>query len=472
MQFGVLSIVPPLVTIVLALVLKNVFISLLIGIFLACLILCGGNPFVALNDTFYGVVDTFASSGNTIVLLSMLFIGALIHMIEVSGGIEGFVDIMVKKRGIIKSKKAAALFTWLLGIFVFTSGSLSCMVTGSVSRPLNDSMKVSHEKAAFLVHTTSTPWCVLFPLSGWLASMTGYLTSGGVAEDAAISTLIASIPLNFYCIIAVVFALLSCLLPLDFGPMKKAELRVDTTGELDDPTRPVSGGAAVSSAPASGMKPRAANMLVPMGVMIGTILAVLTVTGNGNPTAGSGMQALLWGCVISLFTIAIMCAVEGLYKLDDLIGEIMKGMGSMLPIFFVLLLGFTMGTLVKSLDTGNYLSSIFMQFLSPALLPLLTFIIAMLLSFSTGTSMGTMAIMATIALPMAINMGVSVPLVAGAMFGGSIFGDHSSPISDTTIMSCATTGCDIIAHVRTQMPYVACFAGVSMVLYVIMGFVM
>lgn len=141
-------------------------------------------------------------------------------------------------------------------------------------------------------------------------------------------------------------------------------------------------------------------------------------------------------------------------------------------VFVSLLIGLTMGTQVKTLDTGNYLSSIFMQLLTPALLPLLTFIISMLLSFATGTSMGTMVIMATIALPMAINMDVSVPLVAGAMFGGSIFGDHGSPISDTTIMSCATTGCNIIDHVKTQMPYVCCFAGASMILYVIFGFIL
>ena len=471
MQYGFWSIVPPLVTIVLALALKNVFISLLIGIFLACLILCGGNPIVGLNDTFYGLVNTFSSSGNTIVLMSMLLIGALIHMIERSGGIEGFVEVMVKRRGIIKSKRASAFFTWLLGIVVFTSGSLSCMVTGSVSRPLNDSMKLPHEKAAFLVHTTSTPWCVLFPLSGWLASMTGYLTSGGVAEGDAINTLIQSIPLNFYCIIAVVFALLVCIFPLDFGPMRKAERRAAETGELDDPAS-VTEEAREAAMATSGVKPRMINMILPMAVMIVTILAALMVSGNGNPTQGDGMQALLWGCMISLLTISILCMAQRLFTLDGLINELIKGMSTMLPIACVLLFGLTMGTLVKGLDTGNYLSSLFMQLLTPALLPLLTFIISMLLSFATGTSMGTMAIMATIALPMAINMDVSVPLVAGAMFGGSIFGDHASPISDTTIMSCATTGCNIIDHVKTQMPYVACFAGVSMVLYIIMGFIL
>lgn len=471
MQYGFWSIVPPLVTIILALVIKNVFVALMVGIFLASLILAGFNPFVGLNGTFYSVVHTFESNGNTIVIMSMLLIGALIYLIERSGGIDGFIDIMVKKRGVIKSKRAAALFTWLLGIVVFTSGSLSCMVTGSVARPLNDSMKLSHEKAAFLVHTTSTPWCVLFPLSGWLASMTGYLTSGGVAEDAAINTLIKSIPLNFYCIIAVVFALFTAVTSIDLGAMKKAEDRVARTGELDDPAS-APAIASETSATANKVKPRIMNMVIPMLFMVGTILAVLCVTGDGNPTKGAGMQSLLWGCMVSVIVICAMCLAERLFTLDQLTNELMRGMSTMLPIACVLLFGLTMGTLVKSLDTGNYLSSLFMGILTPALLPLLTFIIAMMLSFSTGTSMGTMAIMSVIALPMAINMGVNVPLVAGAMFGGSIFGDHASPISDTTIMSCATTGCNIIDHIKTQAPYVCSFAVISMVLYVVFGFVM
>lgn len=213
-------------------------------------------------------------------------------------------------------------------------------------------------------------------------------------------------------------------------------------------------------------------MFVPLAVMIVTIVVALCVSGGGNPTQGDGSQALLWGCMISVLTIAVMCLVEKLYTLEQLTNEILHGMATMLPIACVLLFGLTMGTLVKQLDTGTYLSSVFMNLLTPALLPLLTFVISMLLSFATGTSMGTMAIMATIALPMAINMGVNVPLVAGAMFGGSIFGDHASPISDTTIMSCATTGCNIIDHVKTQMPYVCAFAVASIVLYGIFGFIL
>ena len=470
MQYGFWSVVPPILTIVLALVTKNVFISLLIGIFTSSMVLCGGAPLTGLNDAFYSFIHTFESSGNTITLISFLLIGALIYLIEKSGGVEGFTEVMLKKRALIKTKRGANIFTWLLGIIIFTSGSLSCMVTGSVSRPFNDALKVPHEKSAFIVHATSTPWCVLFPLSGWLAALAGYLTSGGVPENEAISVLLRSIPLNFYCILAVFGTLAVSLFGINIGPMRKAEDRAEKTGSLDNPGR---GGALTDEAMApSKAKSRVLNMPLPMGVLIATILAVLTITGKGNPTQGAGMQSLLWGCILAVVTICILCVAQKLFSVDEVINEMFKGMGTMLPVAGILLFGFTMGNLVKDLDTGNYLTSVFMGVLSPALLPALSFLLCMLLSFATGTSMGTMAIMSVICLPMAISMGISIPLVAGAVFGGAIFGDHSSPISDTTIMSCATTGCDIIDHVKTQMPYVLIFAAISLVLYVVLGFVM
>lgn len=470
MQYGFWSVVPPILTIVLALVTKNVFFSLLIGIFTSSMVLCGGAPLTGLNDTFYSFIHTFESNGNTITLISFLLIGALIYLIEKSGGVEGFTEVMLKKRALIKTKRGASIFTWLLGIIIFTSGSLSCMVTGSVSRPFNDALKVPHEKSAFIVHATSTPWCVLFPLSGWLAALAGYLTSGGVPENEAISVLLRSIPLNFYCILAVFGTLAVSLFGINIGPMRKAEERAEKTGALDNPGR--GGTLTEETMSPSKAKPRVLNMLLPMGVLIATILAVLTITGKGNPTQGAGMQSLLWGCILAVLTICILCVAQKLFSVDEVINEMFKGMGTMLPVAGILLFGFTMGNLVKDLDTGNYLTSVFMGVLSPALLPALSFLLCMLLSFATGTSMGTMAIMSVICLPMAISMGISIPLVAGAVFGGSIFGDHSSPISDTTIMSCATTGCDIIDHVKTQMPYVLIFAAISLVLYVVLGFVM
>ena len=468
MEYGFLSLVPPLLTIILALVTKNVFISLFIGIMTGSFVLNGFAPLASFNAGIYSIVDSM-SQGNTIIIASCLIVGAVIHLMEKSGGIDGFVNVVVKNKGYIKTKRGANLFTWLLGLAVFTSGSLSCMVTGAVSRPVNDALKVPHEKSAFLVHATSTPWCVLFPFSGWLASMAGYLVSGGVAETESVSMLFKSIPFNFYAIMAIVLCFIVSVTQKDVGPMAKAEKRAAETGALDDPKHTAK---EEVTAATSGAKPRACNLLVPIGVLIVTMFATLLVTGNGNIMNGAGMQALIWSVVIALLTILIMTVVQKVFTMEQAISEMFKGMGHMLSIAFILLFGFTMGTVVKSLGTGAYLSSLFQQFLTPALLPALTFLIAVMLSFATGTSMGTMAIMSVIALPMAIEMGISVPLVAGAMFGGSIFGDHTSPISDTTIMTCATTGCDIIDHVKTQAPYCVSIAVISFVMYIIFGFVL
>ena len=468
MEYGFMSLVPPLLTIVLALVTKNVFISLFIGIMTGSFVLNAFAPLASFNAGIYAIIDNM-TQGNTLIIGSCLIVGAVIHLMEKSGGIEGFVNVVVKNKGYIKSKRGANLFTWILGLAVFTSGSLSCMVTGAVSRPVNDALKVPHEKSAFLVHTTSTPWCVLFPFSGWLASMAGYLVSGGVPEAESVSILFQSIGFNFYCIMAILLCLVLALTQKDFGPMAAAEKRAAETGLLDDPAHTAK---EEVEAAVSGAKPRACNLLVPIGVLIVVMFATLLITGNGNIMNGAGLQALIWAVVCALLTILVMVVAQKVFTAEEAINEMFKGMSHMLPIAFILLFGFTMGGVVKSLDTGSYLSNLFQQFLTPALLPALTFLIAMMLSFATGTSMGTMAIMAVIALPMAYDMGISIPLVAGAMFGGSIFGDHCSPISDTTIMTCATTGCNIIDHVKTQMPYCAALAAISFVLYVVFGFVL
>ena len=469
MEFGFWSLVPPLLTIALALITKNVFLSLVIGIMTGSLVLNSFHLIAGINAGIYAIADSM-SQGNTLIIGSCLIVGAVIYLMERSGGIEGFVNVVVKSKGLIKTKRGANLFTWLLGLAVFTSGSLSCMVTGAVSRPVNDALKVPHEKAAFIVHATSTPWCVLFPFSGWLASMTGYLVSGGVAEGEAVSVLFQSIGLNFYCILAILMVLVLSLTQKDFGPMAAAEKRAAETGLLDDPAH--SREAQEEKSTVSGATPRAINLLLPIGVLVVVMFATLLVTGGGNIMKGAGLQALIWSVVCALVTILVLCIAEKVFTLDEAIREMFTGMSHMLSIAFILLLGFTMGTVVKGLGTGAYLSSLFQRLLSPGLLPALTFLIALMLSFATGTSMGTMAIMAVISLPMAIEMGISIPLVAGAMFGGSIFGDHTSPISDTTIMTCSTTGCDIIDHVKTQAPYCAGIAVISFVLYLVFGFIL
>ena len=334
MEFGVWSLVPPVLTIALALTTKNVFISLLIGILTGNLVLNHFAVFTGLNAGIYSILDTMTES-NTLIIGSVLITAAVIHLAEKSGGIEGFVNVVVKKQGLIKSKRGANLFTWLLGLVVFTSGTLSCMVTGSVARPVNDALKVPHEKAAFIVHTTSTPWCVLFPFSGWLAAMAGYLVTGGVPEDQSVSVLFQSLFMNFYCILAILLVLVLALTQKDFGPMAKAEARAATTGELDDPIHKKAD--SDTSKAVSGFTPRAINLLLPVGTLIAVMFAALIITGNGNLMNGSGMKALIWAVIIALLVASVLCVAEKVFTVSQVIDEIFKGMSGMLPITFVLL---------------------------------------------------------------------------------------------------------------------------------------
>ena len=310
MEFGVWSLVPPVLTIALALTTKNVFISLLIGILTGNLVLNHFAVFTGLNAGIYSILDTMTES-NTLIIGSVLITAAVIHLAEKSGGIEGFVNVVVKKQGLIKSQRGANLFTWLLGLVVFTSGTLSCMVTGSVARPVNDALKVPHEKAAFIVHTTSTPWCVLFPFSGWLAAMAGYLVTGGVPEDQSVSVLFQSLFMNFYCILAILLVLVLALTQKDFGPMAKAEARAATTGELDDPIHKKAD--SDTSKAVSGFTPRAINLLLPVGTLIAVMFAALIITGNGNLMNGSGMKALIWAVIIALLVASVLCVAEKVF---------------------------------------------------------------------------------------------------------------------------------------------------------------
>ncbi|WP_300359052.1 Na+/H+ antiporter NhaC family protein [Fusobacterium sp.] len=456
MDLGFISVIAPVVTIGLALITKNVFLSLLIGVFLGKFILSGYSLINGVDKALYSLVDQFKSSSNTIVIFSIIMLGGLIKLIEDNGGVSGFVNYLTKKSGIIKTKRGANFFTWLVGVLVFTSGTVSCLVTGAVSRPLNDAMGVAPEKSAYIVHTTSTPVCVLLPLSGWGAFMIGLLQSSGV--ENAPEVLVRSIYLNFYCMIAVVGTFLLILLQKDFGPMKEAVTNFKGVEAITNENVKIEGKMSV--------------LLVPLFIMIGTILTVLFTTGKGDMIRGDGYKAILWGIFLAIFAVVTILKIYKIRDIKDSLDIFFKGAGGTLPMATVLLFAFAMGGTVKELGTGLYLAEIFSKLLNPALLPTIIFIIACLISFTTGTSMGTMAVTMSLAIPMALKMNVDIALTASAVFGGSIFGDHSSPISDTSILSCSTTGCNIIKHVKTQMPYTLTFAVVTIALYLVLGFVM
>ncbi len=469
MEYGFWSILPPLTAIILALVFKNVFVALFTGVLLGYIVLSGGNIFVGIDKTLMSFVEVFQDMDNTIVIIVVALLGGMTLLMEQSGGINGFVEYMTGKREIIKSKKGANLFTFFLGIVVFTSGTLSTLITGTVSRPLSDAMEVPHEKLSYIVHSTSTPVCTLIPLSGWGAFMIGLIQAQGVENPA--SVLVKSIPLNFYSLLAVFGVLFFILTEKDFGPMKKAEERAAKTGLLDEPKDTTIEEAVEEAENIVEKKTSALNLVMPLISMIGMIVAGLLITGDGNLLEGDGMKSILWGVCFGLLVAGVMYLSQKIFTFQEFMDLAFEGTGGMLPVASILIFAFAMGGVVKELGTGVYLANLFSSFLKPALLPALVFIIGSIISFATGTSMGTMAVMMPIAMPMAMTMGSSIPLVASAVFGGGIFGDHASPISDTTIMSCTTSGCDVMDHIRTQLPYALVFAGITIILYIIAGFI-
>jgi len=466
MEYGFWSIMPPVVAIVLALLYKNVFIALFSGCFLGYLIIDQAHLLRAFDDTLMSFIRVFEDNDNTIVILLVAVLGGLIVLIEEGGGIRGFTEFLTARRSIVKTRRGANLFTWIVGVLVFTSGTLSTLVTGAVARPLNDAMRVSHEKFAYIVHSTSTPVCVLIPLSGWGAFMIGLIHAQGINDGAAILAL--SIPLNFYCLITVFSVLFFAFTGKDFGPMRRAERRSQETGALDHPRHGQSA-CQTTDVLTSGRISSSLNLLIPLLIMVIVIIIGLLITGEGNLLAGDGMRSILWGIVLAVLIAAGMLLFQQIFTVKEIITIFFKGAGDMISVAAILILAFSMGSMVKMLGTGLYLGNLFASLLIPGLLPAIIFLLSCLISFSTGTSMGTMAVMMPLAMPMAIEMHFSVALVAAALFGGAIFGDHSSPISDTTVLSCASTGCDIMDHVRTQLPYALVFGGLSFLLYIVAG---
>lgn len=465
MEYGFLSVLPPVIAILLALYTKDVFVALFTGCLSGYFILSSFRLFEAMDRTFMSFIEVFADSDNTIVILCVLLIGGLIHLIQQSGGIHGFVDSMVKHQGMITTKRTANFFTWFVGLLVFTSGTLSTLLTGAITRPLNDVLKVPHEKSSFIVHSTSTPVCVLIPLSGWGAFMIGLIQAQGIPN--ATQVMIRTIPLNLYAILAVFILPVIIYTGFDFKGMKRAEKRADTTGMLDtDPAKGMTDNTATENIQSTPVR----NLVIPIATMVLVILGGLLITGRGSLIQGDGMRSILWGCIISLLAAYILYRIQGIFHYKVFMKHVFTGAGQMLSVASILIFAFSMGGMVKMLGTGPYLAQVFSGFLSPALLPALIFLFSCIISFSTGSSMGTMAVMMPVAMPMALTMDMSVALISATVFGGSIFGDHASPISDTTIMSCTTTGCDVMDHIRTQLPYVVSYAALALLGYLILGF--
>lgn len=457
-----------MIAIALAIGTRQVYLSLFLGIVCGTTLLAGGDPLAGIADALEACVRVFGDAGNTRVVLFSAMIGALIVFTQHSGGVAGFVD-WISARRLVTTRRRARLLAWVIGVVVFVESSITSLVTGAVCRPLFDRLGVSREKLAYLCDATAAPVCVLIPLNAWGAYITRLLEGEGVHEP--VSALFASMPWNFYPLLTLAFALIVVVwLGRDFGPMRRAERRVRETGELLSPgAEPVIATEVSEIPPAEGAPRRARTFIVPVLVMVPMMPVGLLVTGDGALMKGSGSTAVLWAVVAGTFVAAAMSAMQGTIDLRKATDLFFKGTGGLMPLAALMVLAFAIGDVTKALGTGRYLAELAASGLAAALAPALLFLVACGIAFSTGTSWGTFAIMLPIGVPMAAALGIPLPLAVGAILGGGVFGDHCSPISDTTIIASLAAGTDHIDHVRTQLPYALVVAGVSVVGYLIAG---
>ncbi|CAH2213810.1 Na+/H+ antiporter NhaC family protein [Tepidibacter aestuarii] len=475
MEYGILSILPPLIAILLAIRSKQVFISLFAGIFAAELIMVSWHPLSALNNSLNGIVAVFAEGWITKTIIFSFLVGAIITLIQASGGVAGFIDYLTKKTKTVKSKRGAMMLSFIIGIVIFIESSITILVSGVVARPLTDKYKVSREKLAFICDSTSAPICALIPLNGWgatLIAILGVQVSAGVISGNPVQILIKSLPFQFYSIIAVISVFYYIWTGKDWGPMKKAEERVMTTGQvLREGATPLVSTDATDVPVKEGVTPNMMNMILPLIVLIAMMPIGLYVTGEGNMMEGSGSTSVFWAVLASLAFCGVYFIAKKIMNLHEYMDYFYKGVGGMVPVASLLIFAFAIGNSISNLGTGKYMASIVEGRINGALGPAIIFILGCIIAFSTGTSWGTFAILMPIAMQMAVAMDANIYASAGAVISGAIMGDHCSPISDTTILASMASASDHIDHVKTQIPYALVSAAIAFVLYVIVGFV-
>ena len=462
------SVLPPLLAIGLAIATRQVYLSLAGGLWLAWSILAGWNFGAGLMDAVESTVGVLGDPGNAQVIMFTLVMGALIATVGSSGGVAGFVGWLERNRW-VNSGRRAQLLAWVIGVIIFIESNITVLVAGSVSRPLFDRYRNSREKLAYLIDSTSAPICILIPLNAWGATNLRLLAESGVPQDEALSVFLRSIIFNFYSFAAVVLALAVVLFRMDWGPMKRAEARAAEGKVLWPGATPMMDEEVLGQNVEPPIAPRARNMIVPVLVLVATMPFGLWVTGGGDFAAGDGSTSVLWASLAGLATAWILLLVQKAYSLDELTRIALRGAGGLIPLAVILLLALALGSVTRVLGTGDYVASVAQGTLSPGAFLPLVFVVASAIAFSSGSSWGTFAIMIPIVVPAAAGLGLDLaPFLAAALSGG-IFGDHCSPISDTTIISSMAAATDHVDHVRTQLPYALTGGAVATVCFALAG---
>ena len=458
---GPLSLIPATVAILLAFITRNTVFSLAV----ACLagVLVAGEGLLGFPNLLVGALGNEDFSW---IFLLELFIGILIAFFQRTGAILNFSQFIENRK---MTRKRVQLISWFMGMFVYFSDYFSPLFVGSTMRALSDRFNISREKLAYICDSTSAPVSILVPITGWAVLVAGLIIGMGPIEDAgdAMTAFIISIPFNIYSILAVVMVglIASGILP-DFGPMRVAEERAMKEGKLvRDGAQPLMGDELTSIDPFPGIKTSLFwNFLFPVLLVIGFALISVFLIGSARP-----MESFLLASVMA----ATVMRVQGV-PLFEITNTAMAGIKGIMPAVIILAFAYALNDLSAALNTAQYIISVTESWLTPSVLPMLAFLITGFVAFSTGTSWGTYAIMIPIAVPLAFSfsgneLDTVVYATIAAVSGGGVFGDHCSPLSDTSILASTGAASDHIDHVKTQLPYAAIIGGISVLLYLLVG---
>ncbi len=489
-----LSVLPPLIAILIALIIREVYMALFAGIWVGTAIIYyykGSVILVAVFKGFLAILDTYIlqslnNSGHLSIILFSMIIAATVSLISKNGGMNGVVNRLSKYA---KSPRSGSLITWFLGIVIFFDDYANTLVVGNTMRPLTDKLRISREKLSYIIDSTAAPVASIAFVTTWIGAELSYIQDGINTlnlNESAYGVFFNSLAYSFYPFFTLIFIFILVWKNVDFGPMLKAErsARMDGTlsGGSDSTDESITNDMLEDISAKEGITPRSFNAVVPVMVIIFGTLTALLYTGwdkqvwNNNSlgffeklsdTIGNADSylALLWASLGSLFTALILTLTQRLLSLKEAIESIIQGFKTMLPAIMILTLAWSVALITEHMHTADFISGLLMDAsVSPFLIPTITFIVASLVSFSTGSSWGTMAILYPLILPtgwlLAENSGLEYAVtlslfhnIAAAVLTGSVLGDHCSPISDTTILSSLASSCPHIEHVRTQLPY-------------------
>ena len=507
-KFGIWTLIPPLVAISLAFITKNVIVSLVIGIMSGGFILniSGNNPFMALFYSFLDLiqraVNSLADPWNAGIILQVLAIGGVINLVGKMGGAKAIAEALSKRA---KSAKSAQIITWVAGLLVFFDDYANSLIIGPMMRPVTDKMKISRERLAFIIDATAAPVAGIAIISTWIGLEVGLIGSAfdsiGV-ETNAFGVFLNTIPFRFYNILILGFIVITALLLKDFGPMRKAEIECRRGGlnlsSNEDVNKELSKHDELEPLP--GVKLSVWNAIIPIGALIlgalfafyysgytaimgGEDSAVIQLMQN-SPASFDAIKeafsnadasvALFQSAFFAGLVAIIMGVAKKIFTLSEALDIWVDGMKTLIITGVILICAWSLSSVIKELGTAKYLIQLLSGSLPSFILPSLIFVLGAIISFATGTSYGTMGILMPLAIPLAysINPDMSYVIVAtSAVLTGAIFGDHCSPISDTTILSSMGAGCNHIDHVRTQMPYAIFVAVITIVFgYIPAGF--